>query len=251
MDWTSKMLRKRDRVEKGDRDLLGRAVKTDSCKRTDQEAAPHNRGRKRQRYQAFDEDWGMVEVEDHQQFLYSGLEGVKRPLGLDQTVKIVNVSNGDVPVEKLAVTEKNECMSNIPDECAKLMSMDPIGVRVKSEIHNKKNVSKKTWTKLRNGLYGWRVQKNCVRKQRNVQQPGAKLDCSDKSGTPNETIYISLKNEATEKVLTGEILKNSGNSNKEKYEYFGRETSSGDNESERLPDQEVLNGLDRMERQIS
>ena len=117
----------------------------------------------------------MVEVEDHRHFLYSGLEGVRRPLELDQTVDIVNVSN-------LEVTEE-QCRSNIPDECASV-SMDPIGVSVKSEPQNKKTVSKKTWTKLRNGLYGWRVEKKCVRKQRNIQQPGAELDCSDKSGTP-------------------------------------------------------------------
>ena len=86
-DWTSQMLEKRDRVDKGDRDALGRAVKTDSCKRKEQEEAPQNRGRgrKRQKYKALDEDWGMVEVEDHQHFLYSALEGVKRPLQLDQT----------------------------------------------------------------------------------------------------------------------------------------------------------------------
>ena len=76
-DWTELMLQQRDEKDKLDRIKLGRPGVSSSNKRLGGEQESSTRRRKKKKYEVLEEDWGMTENE-HSDFLYSGLEGVKR-----------------------------------------------------------------------------------------------------------------------------------------------------------------------------
>ena len=100
-------------------------------------------------------------------------------------------------------------------------------------IENKKKKSnKKTWTKLRNGLFGWRVVRKGVRKTSVRKQAEAELGTA-KTGAPDDCML-----ESPAKVLLGGMDQNAGNS-LENIHNFGLENNTGGGvaiESERLPD---------------
>ena len=107
--------------------------------------------------------------------------------------------------------------------------------------NTKKKSCNKTWTKLRNGLFGWRVTRKCVKKTDDKEQTEAELGTA-KTGTPK-----NIKLESPAKVLPGGISTSAGNSLKRKrqsfylenFNNFGWENDTGGSleiESERLTD---------------
>ena len=79
IDWTAKMLERRNKVDRAERTGLGIAVTTNSVKRKDQTRGKGGTKRnKRKRYENLGEDWGVTVEEGVNTFLYSGLEGVRR-----------------------------------------------------------------------------------------------------------------------------------------------------------------------------
>ena len=78
MDWTARMLRRRNIMDRAERRDLGIAKVTDSVKRKDQNWKKTGaRRRKRKRYENLGEDWGETGEEGINTFLHSGLEGVR------------------------------------------------------------------------------------------------------------------------------------------------------------------------------
>ena len=82
MDWTEKLLERRDNLDKEARNRLGRAAPVGSMKRkhVEQEGVRRN---KKKKYAVADEDWGMSDGNKcvSGAFLYSGLEGVQKQSG--------------------------------------------------------------------------------------------------------------------------------------------------------------------------
>ena len=71
------MLHQRDEMDRLDRMALGRAEMSTSSKRMGEEQdMSSTRRSKRRKYKLLEEDWGVSGDESHNDFLYSGLEGV-------------------------------------------------------------------------------------------------------------------------------------------------------------------------------
>ena len=86
----------------------------------------------------------------------------------------------------------------------------------KRKLKKKSRTTKKVWTKLRNGLFGWRVRGPGVGKTSEEKQTGAELG-SAKSGTPDISKY---KLDVPPKSMPRGKSINIGISIKRKYEIF-------------------------------
>ena len=235
IDWTEKLLEKRDDEDREARKRLGRAATVDSRKRKD--AGPEGgRRTKRKKYTVGDEDWGLASDGNKgasQAFLYSGLEGVPKPSGalvstrkctpraleagavtnrkitewtiewknyepwspidMSGTVRGGGDSKTPPPQVKICVqesedtasvieygeSEKNVDVIDATDTIVDGVNVDVVdtdvesspvsmlvkkdsevkeGARKEKDMSRTKTKKKKVWTKLRNGLFGWRVQ---------------------------------------------------------------------------------------------
>ena len=284
------MLLQRDEMDRVDRMALGRAEMSMSSKRMGEEQdVSSTRRSKRRKYQLLEEDWGMSGEESHNNFLYSGLEGVRRLEELDRNPSSKRKSGKYKALEIAAkdnhklsewIVKKNmnmvndvkglskdpfstgECM--VQAEC--VINLDVVGKDVSHEvcaedINNENSVIKsvdsknvdekktktKAWTKLRNGLFGWRVIRTGVRKTSGKIQTEAKLKTA-KSGTSDSTIVIHTnKLVSPAEVLPGGNRLFAGNSSKRKFTKFediqhfgcGNSTEGGlMKERERPPDKD-------------
>ena len=220
------MLHQRDEMDRVDRMALGRAEMSVSSKRMGEEQdMSSTRRSKRRKYQLLEKDWGMSGEETHNNFLYSGLEGVRRIEEVDRNPSYKRKSGKDRSLERAAkdnhklsewilkqdvnMMNNMEGLSNDPfstgeymvqAECVK--NLDVGGKAVSHEVCaenndnensensviesvdtkttsiESKNVNKKktkVWTKLQNGLFGWRVIRTGVRKTSSRKQTEAKL----------------------------------------------------------------------------
>ena len=107
----------------------------------------------------------------------------------------------------------------------------------KKKISTNNTEKRKVWTKLRNGLFGWRIIKSGVRSKRKEKQAEGE-HAKSKSGRPD--VIVSTE------VLTGENNIGTGSNNiKRKIENEGWETKLGQNgESERHEDYEDWSAKD-------
>ena len=85
LDWTTGLLEKRDLQDRENRRSLGKLVRIGSEKRKDSVEFTGRKRSKRKKYENISEDWGMCEGEGRasENFLYSGLEGVKLTKAVD------------------------------------------------------------------------------------------------------------------------------------------------------------------------
>ena len=163
-------------MDKETRVSLGKPDNWKSSKRKD--LIEHKRAKKL-RYERMGEDWGQCEDKDQVRFLYSGLEGVKgtgqlkavkarknkkdneleeAAIGCQNITEWVRVRDVDTRVLDVVVPMKcdSECgMALRESECAEWANVGQA-----EYVRNMRSVKpKKVWTKLRNGLFGWRVEK--------------------------------------------------------------------------------------------
>ena len=220
MDWTTSMLKNRDRVDGEWRKTLGRVTTIESSKRKD--ATEATKRSKKRKYDLIGEDWGVAEQEHSiNPFLYSGLEGVRRDGGgkargssrnkskslervaassrkitdwvrTDQkTQEIDQAESADNSEEAKEVDEPmcvNDDEGSMNDKNAKngdegsmntknAKNGDEGSMNAKNVVGSKKH---KVWTKLKNGMYGWRVVRTRLAKHNDQKLiPGA--------GTPIST----------------------------------------------------------------
>ena len=108
-----------------------------------------------------------------------------------------------------------------------------VGNNVNTETKGKN--TKKVWTKLRNGLFGWRVHRPGGSKASKEKQTGAELG-SAKSGTPNVKKF--KLDDPAKSLSWGSNNITAGISIASKRKYSGWDNTRGgvDNERERLTD---------------
>ena len=275
-----------------------------AAKRLDGEQESSTRRRKKKKYEVLEEDWGMTENE-HSDFLYSGLEGVKRMKEQELETTTIRLKKSSVckALEKAAMhnykisdwivknSEELKIKENIGDTCTppqvdgvnksqepetsvvgdyevvngmEYVNKEPlstseglvqaeyddkyeddqdVGLEVDKDMYveclnkntsntkpspienMKKKRNKKTWTKLRNGLFGWRVVRTGLRKTIDRKQAEAEL------GTAKTGAHDNYMLESPDKVLPGGMEKNAGNSVKRKRQQYFEDNFGWDNKT--------------------
>ena len=221
VDWTEQMLLKRVQSDGENRKKLGRAEKSEVCKR--KRGTGGGRRSKKRKYEMLDEDWGIDDRE------FKGITEV-------ENTRNVYKMCGDVSELKwcasralewntwrlriLAIEDRSGALA-VQMKCADANGQVKCVQHVVKLEHRKETVRKKSWTKLKNGLYGWRVTRMTGRQADSVREHsfGDSLTSKSANGAPATKTKISnLKSNS----------KSGSTSNKRKY----NDCSMGESKSE-------------------
>ena len=142
-DWTDLMLLHRDEADRLSREALGRAGITESCKRVGEEqSAPAMKRRKKQKYELLSEDWGMTGDDGHTNFLFSGLEGVRRSCASKDPISTSGKQDLVIKPSKSSVkkSEKSKILEKLARENHKILdwtvwlSKEPLSYEEKTDV---------------------------------------------------------------------------------------------------------------------
>ena len=197
-DWTASLLSRRDKADSDWRKGLGRAETSASQKRLEKIPQPIEVRTKRRKYGTLGEDWGSVGIDQETTgFLYSGLEGVKRQpetVKKKRNVSTVNENNRSRKITEWTRVYEQSPPRNLDKQDHHQLAIEwagqhllaiewwgggdknssPHEVKKKSVAQVKcvlvhtvnqkdtktKKIKKKAWTRLKTGLYGWRIVRN-------------------------------------------------------------------------------------------
>ena len=221
MDWTEQMLHKRVQSDGENRKKLGRAEKSEVCKR--KRGTWGGRRSKKRKYEMLDEDWGIDDRE------FKGITEV-------ENTRNVYKMCGDVSEVKwcasralewdtwrlriLAIEDRSGALA-VQMKCADANGQVKCVQHVVKLEHRKETVRKKSWTKLKNGLYGWRVTRMTGRQADSVREHSfgdISISKSANGAPATKTKISNLKSNS----------KSGSTSNKRKYD----DCSMGESKSE-------------------
>ena len=210
-DWTAGLLEGRDNRDRAERKSMKRIEKTDSSKRERGAEMPPKR-RKKLKYDLGGEEWGQTGGREGGKttFLYSGLEGVKKEGGSGKT-------GGKTGESVLCVLKNSETM--MTTWLDRLAEPSVCNVKNKSSEGVSKNPrtnrKEKKWTKLKNGLFGWRISRSMTNNHLTSQTE----QCADQ-GSPSARAKNLVQ------------VSSSYTSNKRKISLGGGDKESGEIKSE-------------------
>ena len=191
-DWSGPLLARRDESDRSLRRKLGRAGKRCGMKREQDEGAGAGRRKKRRKYQTLDEDWGLA-VEDGGEAACPSKAPTKvrkAVLSIEWDVYRLNVLalEWESGVVSEGLSQGEYVFDQVENDKVECGASKTSVESMKKSVNNKEtgkasgNRKQKVWTRLRNGLYGWRTTKVGKRRQPKNDDPNFSKDC--RSSTP-------------------------------------------------------------------